>query len=647
MHAALSNAVRHTLISIAALTALAAVSPSRAQTTADPFAGDDRFSVKRSVHSVTAPVRDLLADLTRQSGIRFFADEAVMDDPVTVIAHNRPLSETLRVLSDMSGYLWEHTGTGKTASYTLRLGDAARKEQDAARVQRVAAATNGILRENQEFSRLIGLSETQRMDLLNELPTRLAAESDPARTEQLRTTYAVLMEMTDSSGRHYWSPTIRALLRTMPRTDVDSVLKGGTLCYSWPKLSGCREFPPDILQQLLQIGRSELNLSGGYRGEMVAFRLRFVGVGARQPYLNWHLNIGQRTSQFQSTSGFMGSIPSAWAMSAIPARPASNVVSEDWKSDAVLNQRATLKIAAAGPVRGDSRSAVHRLGEALDLLDKTHPLDVIADGYWSANLPGFNAEDAPVGDILDRLAKMTARTWRKDGGFIVIKSRDFSLDRDAEPPATAVRRWMDAADRSYFSLEDLSEVATLPDAQLATLQDMAMRGEFPVLYSPLHSGRPHLRLWAALKGGQRQKAQNEGLAYKDLDPSVRLLFVFAATDPAARQLSNTPAEEDLLVTARLRVATHESPQWKIKGRPGVATWNVPRVDPDNQPVSREEAWKRFKQLDDTIKLEEVQPVMKIGVSFSYESEKGAVATTWVELPPRWGSAANAVRSGTR
>ena len=631
------------LVTIWAAACTAPYAAAGAQTQS-PFTGDDRMAAKRTVRSISASIEDLLADLTRQSGVAFFADEAVQEEPVTVIAHDRPLSETLNALSSLAGLEWTRKGSGNSASYIVHLSDAEKKEQEAARTRRLATSEDRIHRENEEFFRLSDLSEMQRQDLASELPTKLAAETDPAKTEQLRMSYAVLMELNDPSGRHHWAPPVRALLRKLELADVHAILGCETVYYSWPRLPGCREFPPDILERMQEVGRADFGVTSGFRGQVIAFRLRFVGVSSRQPYIRWNLNVGERASQFQSTFGFAGQVPSVWAVSAIPPVPADKASTVDWTGDPALSATATINV-GDGMGATKNRSTVHRLGEALDLLDRAHPIDIVADGFWSGNLPGFDAANVPVGDILDRLSRLTGRNWRRDGAFLVMRSRDYYVDREAEPPATQMRRWADAAERGFFTLEDFAEIAALPDPQLTTLQEMAMREEFPVLYSPLHNGRAHLQLWAILSAAERKKAQTEGLAYKDVGPAARLRFLLAETDPAARQLSSTPANEEMIAGSRLRVTTQESQHWKVRGRPGVSTWSVPRIDADNQAVSREEALRRFKQLDESIKLEDVQPATKSSASFSYESDKGAIAMSWVEMPARW--TGSSVRSGTR
>ena len=72
-----------------------------------------------------------------------------------------------------------------------------------------------------------------------------------------------------------------------------------------------------------------------------------------------------------------------------------------------------------------------------------------------------------------------------------------------------------------------------------------------------------------------------------------------------------------------------------RNRRNAASWNVPRVDLENQSVSREEALKRFRSLDETIQIEDVQLVVRVGVTFTYESDRGSISMTWIDLPPRW------------
>jgi hypothetical protein len=201
-----------------------------------------------------------------------------------------------------------------------------------------------------------------------------------------------------------------------------------------------------------------------------------------------------------------------------------------------------------------------------------------------------------------------------------------------------VARWADAADKGYFGLSEYAEVASLPDPQLATLFDMAMRGEFPFAYPPQSPARAQLALWNALPVGQRKKALSEGLRYTDLAPDARLKFVLGATDPSARQLAEVKLDEGRLLTTVLKVTMREANYWGVHRKGFSTTARVDRVDSEGQPVSRDEAHRRFRTLDESIKIEEIQPMVRAGVTLSYDCDQGAVAITYIELPTRWGAA---------
>src|SRR5689334_3211471 len=70
----------------------------------DALSSDARLTGKRSLRVREQPIRDLLADLNLQTGVRFFADKTVSDDRVTVISHDQPLKDSLRAIASLFNF---------------------------------------------------------------------------------------------------------------------------------------------------------------------------------------------------------------------------------------------------------------------------------------------------------------------------------------------------------------------------------------------------------------------------------------------------------------------------------------------------------------------------------------------------------------
>src|SRR5438552_4817736 len=107
--------------------------------TADPFAGDRRIASRRTVRVHDQPMGDFLADLTEQTGVRFYADSSVADDRVTVFSHDRPVGEALKALADFLGFEWRRDSAGKPVAYTLYQPPARLAAEE--EVRRLRAAT--------------------------------------------------------------------------------------------------------------------------------------------------------------------------------------------------------------------------------------------------------------------------------------------------------------------------------------------------------------------------------------------------------------------------------------------------------------------------------------------------------------------------
>src|SRR5688500_4116723 len=84
-----------------------------------PFAGDARMAAKRTLKLKDQSIRDFLADLNLATGVRFFAHPTVADDRLTLLAHQRPLAESLSAVSSFFGFEWKREGSAPDYGYTL------------------------------------------------------------------------------------------------------------------------------------------------------------------------------------------------------------------------------------------------------------------------------------------------------------------------------------------------------------------------------------------------------------------------------------------------------------------------------------------------------------------------------------------------
>jgi hypothetical protein len=604
---------------------------SAAEPADDPLLGDTRLAAKCSMRELSVPVRDLLADLNERTGIAFFADSAVADDKITVITHDRPVADTLRGISTLTRYEWARSGKPGAFGYTLRVGEAEAARRARARDQRLTRLADLTMRQVATFRELQPLMEPQWDALEDGLPQKIAAEKDPLKQQALRTQYTVLRELRE---RNKFRPFVYRLLAALDKTQVLDLLRAGAVGYAWPDAPGCRPLPKDVVREVQQ--SSPIEGIGSAPGDILSLRARFTVVEGRSSYLRWELIVGRRNFYLSGLSGLVGLMPPE--LGELEADADGPTAPAGWEKDAKLTTNVTVSLNADESTGNPSlrRTRSYKLSDALEQIDSALPMDMIADALWSTRLAGVNMTKLPVGEALTKLSRTVGHRWWNQDGFILIRSQSYDADREAEPPSTAVARWVAQYDRGLFTLDDLAEIAALPHSQAMTLYEMGSRGVFPMLISPLSSGRSHLQLWNALSLQQRRKAMKAGIGFSELSPAQQGLYVMAASDTSS-PVRAAVLDEKALARSHMRVEIREMSGWGVKRAVGTYDWHVPRAaDTESDAVSRAQAWKQFAGLDASIKLEEVRSMTKSFALFLCEDERGLLSHFTVAIPPRWG-----------
>ncbi len=141
-------------------------------------------------------------------------------------------------------------------------------------------------------------------------------------------------------------------------------------------------------------------------------------------------------------------------------------------------------------------------------------MNVVADAYTRLYRPeDVAAQDLPLFDALNALADAMRLRWSKEGNWLQFRSITFYDDRLKEVPNRLLKRWA-ASRRQHgaLTLDDLFEIAQLPDAQLDA-EGMAEGArncwglaEWDLARSPSWRLRPHLRFLASFTPSQRQEA---------------------------------------------------------------------------------------------------------------------------------------------
>src|ERR1041384_3864478 len=133
----------------------------------DPFANDVRLTARRTLRAHDRSVRDLLADLTLQTGIRFFVTPSIAEDRVNVFLHDRPLKESLRAVSGFMRLEWEREGMGADIGYLLKPSAAAVAEEAKQRKDSAAELADRIFEQAGLYGKLETLSEHELLNREN------------------------------------------------------------------------------------------------------------------------------------------------------------------------------------------------------------------------------------------------------------------------------------------------------------------------------------------------------------------------------------------------------------------------------------------------------------------------------------------------
>lgn len=612
--------------------------------TADPFTGDSRLQVKRTLRFVDTPVQDFLADLTQQTGVAFYTDPSVAEDRLNLFVFDRPLAETLRAVASFFQFEWVRSGSGNQAGYTLRQNIAMQRREEEIRSENVLAAAELLHEETEVFARFAALSDEQRLSLSAEIEERLTKETDPNLKRSLQIEYSMVRQLQTQND---WIRIVYAFLRTLTKEQMISLLRSGTREYAWPPSVGYEPLPEKVIEEARQ-GRKSDDRSGMTISSINFVRMRLTADPLRQPRLRWSITAGRRTFNTHSMFTVASAVPAA-TLPGTPAPPQS-AEPEGWRDDAELNAPlpaeppAIPKEPAAGDAANRGRGEIEEdgrpgietrasrpstLGEGLRRLTDRKPIHIIADSFWTSLIRSRDLRGETVGDALNYLARQTNHRWWKQDGFVMVKSLEYESDRWAEPPAEAMQRWIERAEKSQLDLDDFAEMASLPEHRFNTLNELSVRGIFNLQMYIVTQARDHLQLWNMLSRSQRRKTRAEGILYADMTPAQKRLYERIATDPLSPSIIPSRTRESLAQTlqkASLRLETREQPLWSVRGKPNMIVGSL---------STREEALRYFQQSEPKLQLKDIRDGVSVSVSFIYQNDNRQLARGWVTLPPRW------------
>jgi hypothetical protein len=210
--------------------------------------------------------------------------------------------------------------------------------------------------------------------------------------------------------------------------------------------------------------------------------------------------------------------------------------------------------------------------DVLEAVHRATGLPIVADYYTRLYSPGDVAmQNRPLADALNRLADILRLRWNKEGDWLQFRSASFFNDRIKEVPNRLLTRWAALRrQRGALTLDDLTEIAGLPDAQL----DAAEMAEGARLCHGVAEWdlarnrilRAHLRFLAGFTPTQRQEAMGAtGLPFTRMSLAQQQRFITLALQYEDRPLETL--EELSGATLRVDYTQPGGFEWQMPGPP--------------------------------------------------------------------------------
>ena len=603
---------------------------------ADTLDSDARLNVKWDLKMSQVPVRDVVAEIGLQTGIQFFVEDFAGDDRVTVIAHNRTYADILRNIAMVFGDIWSISGTGKSTAFTLKRSPELERVQIEITRKRAAERLRNSYVEINSYNELARLTESEREALMGILPAAAAKTANLEEKIALELKLSALQQTREAGTRAQWVPVIYRLLENIPNAEKLQLSQKEIVTYSYPYMEGTNKFPTESLDTLKRAIRLTLTPTTNPNvNTPSSVRIRFTQNRGKMNSFRWEITCGQRYGQYISTTRYTGLIPSVQLSDTVTVRSSNNSAFEN---DPQFSKLVTLHLPAnklKDKFLSNTNPSALLVSDVLIRLDAIQPLNVVADGFWSGRLTGLDINNVTIGDTLTKIAAQSSRSLSYANGFVNLVTTKIAEDRDQEPPSTKIARWRDLADSGTFTIDELSEIAELTEAQSQTLLEMASWGAFPMVYQGLYQAKSHLQFWAGLRASQRRDAQTMGLAFATLTEEQKKQYQFAAGDPTSNQYAALQADSSNISRSSLKVTIQEYPGWYVVRGGAASTYRLQRgVDTENGAVNREEALKRFRQLEPSILPKDVLPMVRSVVIFTYSTKEGTISRTAFELPLR-------------
>jgi RNA polymerase sigma-70 factor (ECF subfamily) len=608
---------------------------------------DDRLTQKVTLAFKGTALSDICEHLRAETGIHLAAGPSVADEKVTLFCQKLSLRDVMRQSSRSFGYTWLRSGTPGQYRYELVQDLRSQLLEEELRNRDRNEALLALEREIEKYRPYLDLSPDQVLARAQTAP--------PAEKKVLESL---------GGGRPglglAWGIT-QMYFRLTPQ-QLAALRAGEELAFSQEPTSGEQPLPPDVARGVLQSLRTWrlVKTKDGYAGAdlddprgvpltAVPDARALVNIKLSQTELG-QFGLGGLVGYYgpkvysRSEDG-----PYAVGVSPRVLQAENAVLNAKFARDPALQRRVSIHpepscdLSGIGTSPEDGEEAKPPKVMTADVLEAFHRangMPIISDFYTRLHEPESVAvKDQPLFEALNQSCDTMRVRWNKETGardadtWLQFRSMTFYHDRLKEVPNRLLARWSAARrSRGSLTLEDLIEMARLPDAQLDAsgmaegIKECWGLPEWDLARSEFVLAT--LRFLAQLTPVQRQEVQStSGLLFTKMTPAQQHAFF-------ARQLPGQPelhSLEELAGTA-LRVDYTQpgwfewQPNWSLRWavRPGPGREGQWLPVPGVRERTREAALEALRRLD---------PQIRAAVRATLQGwvERGAIPST-TDLP---------------
>jgi hypothetical protein len=596
---------------------------------------DPRLSREVTSAFKATALSDLCERLRADSGIQLVAGSSVADEKVTLFCEKLPLREVMRQLSRPFGYTWLRSGAPPSPP-NVGGGCPRSGRWGGYRYELVQDLKSQLLEEElrNRDRRLALLALEKEIDRYRPF-LQLTPDEALARSKTAPPGEKELLETLAGRG---WA--VLQMYRRLSSQDQAALRAGKQLRFQTRPVPGDQSLPPDVQQGVLQAFRDWKVVRDGDQYKMafepdtpgavsasslpVTITETYVGLQIGQSELG---RIGLHGDVYWNipdnrVGGGGSDVPYVVGQSPFVLQPDNQSANAKFARDPALRPRVTVAPIAGRRLSDASGGVGHQTKDAadsplgtngphpstpdpfkvtsadvLEALHRATGMPVVSDYYTRLFKPEtVTVRGLPLFETLNRLGEAMRTRWTRDAGtreagaWLQFRSASYYDDRLKEVPNRLLDRW--AASRrknGALTLDDLIEIAQLPDAQLNGREmGEGARELYGLKEWDLGSNgnlRGSLRFLAGFTSGQRQEATTTaGLAFTQMSLAQQQRYIALALETSGQPLQSL----DDLTGATLRVEYTQPGwfQWGDPNHPGRGYYNRWVIPVETTPRGR-------------------------------------------------------------